>query len=1068
MNKDQPVRRPLPDVPVSANAAPQRPNTPVHGASSTPIPANSFYSAASQPPPLPLRPKKPGSANTSANLTALQSAPPYTSYHNDIALNGFREPELVTDDDKMPELLPMQAMNEWETSTQWDWNDSNRGWSGTGDWATDDNAGYRSSSVYTKPVAIDGWDAEEERLWWDPAIRDQHRRPGPGILPPLLAEKMHNPDHTLYSVSVKPPDYKPIETPATQVKADGRVETSTPSSSPPPVHRSSSTAPSPPQPTEDDVRTSVPHPNAYYCPKDNGWVILQWKSSAVLPPLASSFSWPHPLPDQDRRKATVSCLREQDGGNSNKTHHFHHYPRAIDSLKLTPPFRHTPWQVEESIKQKRRAAFIPGDIDMNSVNESAAEELPPNPEEEGELLDLYMCCQCSLYCVSSGVIPGVIPRKYFEEFIKEKKASPPPGKSPEISIGNALDTIIMVIENRLWKGENRMLRVTRPGFTTKLGWSAVTKKVFATLGFIDELLPGEDSEPALRPPATDVVSPQGRENRAKLLRAWVELSAWVAIFRRINAPALKDHRCFALSVTVDSAREMYQTAIGAHPDQITRGNMPDTLQPIMQSLPWDVLGMTMTSYSPELLMFAYFAQCRCDPSGTVTSFSQLAKIATIMEENHLCPPELQDLLMNERSQRQRFTESDVLEAAGALGFGSDGPLKVDFDNDIPSEFIENAWKDCIQRSWIDPRGSQVQTEATEALRILAEARGDQQLHRLWEDKKDRLMDPAKAYSTIEVPNDVEDAMLITIFGIRIDEQPSQAEKMREALTVIAEIRGSERLRRYLETGTDPGEIVAPTRPDIPRGLNQLGNTCYLNSLLQYFYTIRDLRDTVIQMGQLYSKTLEEDKLTDDDLKQHRVGGRLVTRREVFRSKKFIKQLADLFVDMECSETPSVTPTIELAKLALVTSRDEEEDEADKGGTESSNDTDATLVEDGPSRFMSEPPRSPSPSPSSILGKRTRGSNTAMDVDSPSSSSTSPIDADKESFVTPPSRRSSSIAGEASGSSARSPVDRDGDVMMAGPPTTSALANKKSEPTSDSTMMFGKRSSTLLRLVFVHT
>jgi len=33
------------------------------------------------------------------------------------------------------------------------------------------------------------------------------------------------------------------------------------------------------------------------------------------------------------------------------------------------------------------------------------------------------------------------------------------------------------------------------------------------------------------------------------------------------------------------------------------------------------------------------------------------------------------------------------------------------------------------------------------------------------------------------------------------------------------------------------------------------------------------------------KSLEDEKVTDDALKQHRVGGRLVTRREVGRSKK---------------------------------------------------------------------------------------------------------------------------------------------------------------------------------------
>lgn len=214
-----------------------------------------------------------------------------------------------------------------------------------------------------------------------------------------------------------------------------------------------------------------------------------------------------------------------------------------------------------------------------------------------------------------------------------------------------------------------------------------------------------------------------------------------------------------------------------------------------------------------------------------------------------------------------------------------------------------------------------------------------------------------------------------------------------------------------------GVVVAPTRPDWPRGLNQLGNTCYLNSLLQvsvracchvgvssikwvflqYFYTIKDLREAIAPLALVTDKVIDDDKLKEDDLKNHRVGGRMVTRREVVRSRKcecillvvymfclfllsiVVSQLANLFYQLEHSDMPAVTPTIELAKLALVTSKDEEEDDLERGGTDSSHSTDATLVDESTQPAMASPSTPPNAStpplvtatPSTILGKRPR-------------------------------------------------------------------------------------------------
>lgn len=227
------------------------------------------------------------------------------------------------------------------------------------------------------------------------------------------------------------------------------------------------------------------------------------------------------------------------------------------------------------------------------------------------------------------------------------------------------------------------------------------------------------------------------------------------------------------------------------------------------------------------------------------------------------------------------------------------------------------------------------------------------------------------------------------------------------------------------------------------------------------------------------KALEDEKYSDDDLKRHRVGGRLVTRREIFRSKKckfpwplenshlnsasVVSQLANLFWSLEYAEEVSVTPTMDLAKLALVTSRDEEDEEAESRGTDSSNDTDATLVEDSQSTGR----LATADSADTVLGKRARDDK-AMDVDEDGSPKSPVSDSDKIGYVmvshpSSPRRSKSPRLGPASSSSsssmsistkeaaAKSSVQQvDEDMTKRSP-----LPVRKTQTTSDSVMMFGK-------------
>ena len=274
------------------------------------------------------------------------------------------------------------------------------------DWTLNAGSGAQSQ------ICIDGRDTIEEQTWWDPEVRLRVSRPGPGILPTLLAEKLHDSNHSLFTVTVTPPDITPSQ-----------------SSVP-----SSQSSPSFQIPTNEEVHEAVPHPNALYCRKENGWILLLRRSASKLPPLAPSFDKAHPdvlFPAQDRRLMTDSCLDDKDAqpfGQMNLTHHFHIYPRAVSSLSLSPPFEPAGWDTHGKDLQ-------PEDDKMEGVEAMASED-----RSDGLLLDLYVCCQCSVFVMCSALIPGIIPSEHLNEFVRERAGNPMPGQTGHDSAILALDT----------------------------------------------------------------------------------------------------------------------------------------------------------------------------------------------------------------------------------------------------------------------------------------------------------------------------------------------------------------------------------------------------------------------------------------------------------------------------------------------------------------------------------------------------------------------------------------------------------------------------------------------------
>lgn len=100
--------------------------------------------------------------------------------------------------------------------------------------------------------------------------------------------------------------------------------------------------------------------------------------------------------------------------------------------------------------------------------------------------------------------------------------------------------------------------------------------------------------------------------------------------------------------------------------------------------------------------------------------------------------------------------------------------------------------------------------------------------------------------------------------------------------MIGEDRKSTKIADFLRSGQGESSATqdGARKPDEPVGLENIGNTCYLNSLLQFYFTIKPLRDMILNIEQY-----QETEITDEVVERKRVGGRKVSKAEIERAKK---------------------------------------------------------------------------------------------------------------------------------------------------------------------------------------
>ncbi|KAF1956591.1 cysteine proteinase, partial [Byssothecium circinans] len=330
---------------------------------------------------------------------------------------------------------------------------------------------------------------------------------------------------------------------------------------------------------------------------------------------------------------------------------------------------------------------------------------------------------------------------------------------------------------------------------------------------------------------------------------------------------------------------------------------------------------TVGDFADRLLLFAYHRQVSVDPLNAPYYFEGLHNIA-VGRDSELLRTEVAVL-----ESQGCCTRKDVTAAYQYIG------IEQKLIGTINDEHIINVFRSRL--SDISPVALE---ETRRNLRVIGHARKSEAILRA---ASDTIETYEQALSWLDLDATAADDFVRTMFTIKTGDNPANRDTARKAVGIITEHRNSQRLRDFLTNGemadgemdvaeayailgiddrtstldlqvlASTAEMLKQAQPDSeakytealtlvqndqkkstsnqpsrprhppatwPVGCSNIGNTCYLNSVLQFLFANKKLREKVLNCE------AHMQNLAPEALAKKRVGREAVTRKKVERGQ----------------------------------------------------------------------------------------------------------------------------------------------------------------------------------------